>query len=150
MAQTTEYYSWKDCEVRLSTDDFSASNVDVSGFSNNVEISGGERASGAAYTADGDTPIITRGKRGPITVTMRFIYTETASQPYKLANAAYENGSDLYARWSPRGNDSGELVYTTGAGIVKNPVYPTGDSASGDAIITEIVLEVPEIAESTA
>jgi hypothetical protein len=149
MAQTTESYSWVDCDVFLSTDDFSSSNVNVGGFSNSIEISGGERVTGAAYTADGDTAIITNGKRQPTTITARFVYTESANQPYNMINDAYEAGSNLYIRWIPDGNTSGNYRYTSGAGIVKNPVYPTGDAESGDVLISELVLEVPEIAEDT-
>lgn len=147
MAQTTGATSWRDAEISLSTD--GASWTDRSGHNNSVSLSGGDRASGAAYTADGDTAIITRGKRAPITITASFVYTETAAEPYDTINDAYEAGTDLYIRWSAKGGDSGELMHTSSAGIVKSFVTPQGASDSGDPILFDLVLEVASITEST-
>ena len=147
MAQTTGALSWRDAEISISTN--GSSWTDVSGHSNKVCHSGGERNSGAAYTALGDTAIITRGKRAPITVTASFIYTEASAEPYDTVNDAYENGTDVYIRWSPKGGDSTELMYTSSAGIVKNAVYPQGDSSGADPLMVDLVLEVATITEST-
>ena len=148
MAQTTGGMSFKDAAIFQSTDG-STWTSDISGIANMVEVSGGERSTGEAYTADGDTAIITRGKRAPLTVTVRGVYTETANELYDEANDAYEGGTDYYIRWSPLGDDATELRYTTSAGTVKNPVYPSGDASSGDALIVEVVVECASITEAT-
>lgn len=148
MAQTTAAISAKDMAVFLSTDGSTWTN-EISGIATSVEISGGERATAGTHTFEGDTPILTIGKRGLLTVTVRCIYTEGASEPYNLAQAAYEAGSDLYVRWSPKGDDSTEYRYTTSAGKVKNPVYPGGSADSADPILIEIVVECSSITEAT-
>lgn len=147
MAQTTGAVSFKDVYIGMSTD--GSSWTDISGYSNAVSHSGGERQTGSAYTADGDTAIITRGKRQPITVTVRAVYTEAANQAYDEANDAYEGGTDFYLRWSPKGDDSTELRYTTSAGTVKNPVYPQGDASNGDPVMIDLVVECASITETT-
>ena len=146
MAQTTDAMSMKDCKLEMSINGTDWD--DISGMSNSVRVEGGERLTGHRYTMDGDTPIIKAGKRAPLMVVANVIYTETGDEAYDEANDAYEGGTDFYLRWSPAGGDSGELQYTTGAGIVKAPVYPGGETESGDPINVDIQLEVPLISEA--
>ena len=146
MAQTTDGMSFTAPNVGISTD--GSSWTDISGFAAMVDLSGGDRNTGVVYTADGDTAIIKGGKRTPVTVTASVVYTETASEPYDTVNDAYEAGTALYLRWSPGGGDSGDLGYTTSAGIVKSPVYPTGEVETGDPIMVDIVIEVASITEA--
>lgn len=147
MAQTTSAETFTDAYIAQSTD--GSTWVDISGYSNRVSLSGGERQTGTAYTADGDTAIIKAGKRQPITVTVQALYTETANEAYDESNDAYEGASAYYLRWAPDGNASGNLQYTTSVGIVKNPVYPQGDAASGDPIAIDIVVECASVTEAT-
>ena len=104
--------------------------TDVSGYSNSVSVSGGERVTGTAYTADGDTAIIKNGKRQPLTVTVRIVYTETSSQAYDMAKDAYEvaGGGPFYVRWSPGGGDAADLGFTSSLGVVKTALYPQGSA----------------------
>jgi hypothetical protein len=122
--------------------------TDVSGSSNTVEVAGGERATGAAYTLSGDVPIIKAGKRGPITVTVRGVYSETATELFASALAAYEATALYYVRWSPGGGDAGDFGYTCN-GYVKSPPYPGGDGASGDPVLCELVIETAQVTKST-
>jgi len=146
MAQTTGGMAATDMSVWLSTD--GSAWTDVSGYANSVEIDGGERETGNAYTFDGDTAIIKAGKRGPLTITVRGIYTETATEYYDKVVDAYEAGSDLYVRWSPGGGDAGDLGFTSQAGIVKNAPYPVGEANAPDPIMTELVLECAYVTEA--
>ena len=148
MAQTTGAISFSNVKVELSTDGVSW--TDVSGFFNNVKIGGGKVAVGEYGTSGGvDTPIIKRGKKKSLTVTIECAYTETVSEPWDMANTAYANMTDLYARWSPKGGSSGQKRHTTSAGIVTDPVYPVGDVDKGDIVKTTIVLQVASITPST-
>ena len=147
MAQTTGGMSANAMYVGLSTDN--SSWTDVSGYANSVQVSGGERQTGEAFTFDGNTPIVKYGKLGFLTVTITGVYTEEASKLYALAKAAYEAGSALYARWSPGGGDSGDYGYTTSVGTVVNPVYPMGGADTPDPILVEVVLNVGSITQST-
>lgn len=146
MAQTTAAITFKDCKVEISPDN--SNWTDVSGFASAVTITGGERITGHAFTFDGDVAILRGSKRSPLIVTTKVAYTEGASDPTEVIRAIYEAGSDHYMRFSPKGGDSTEFLYTTDAGIVKNPLYPSGDSASGDPTMIEYVLETPKITKS--
>ena len=145
--QTTGGMSAYDMYVAFSTN--GSAWTDVCGAANAVEISGGERVTGAQPTFCGDTMILKRGKRGTLTVTVRGVFSADADEVYSLAQTAYEAGSAFYVRWSPGGGDAGDLGFTTSAGIVKNAPYPGGSADSGDPILTEVQLEVEYVTEST-
>lgn len=146
MAQTTGAMSFRDCKIEISTN--GSVWDDVSGFANTVTISGGDRLTAESFTADGEYPIVTTSKRSSIDVSMRCLYTEGGSDPYEVLRAAYENGTDLYLRWSPAGGTSGDFQFTTPAGIVMSPMYPTGDAGVPDAIAIEVTIKVPVVTKS--
>jgi len=146
MAQTTGGISFKDCKVETSPDN--SVWTDISGFASAVTVAGGERATGVKYTFDGDTAILRSAKRGPLTVTVNIAYTEGGSDPVEVIRAIYEAGSDFYVRWSPKGGDSTEFLYTSDAGIVKQPLYPSGEGESGVAVMVDFVLETPKVTKS--
>lgn len=142
MAQGTGI-SPKDMYVEFSTDGSAWTNV--SGDAAEVEPDGGERKTGGFFTFDGDTEGLTRGKREKMTVKINILYNETVSSAWRLAEAAYENNTALYARWAPKGNTSGNRRFTTSAGVVKNPPYAGGEAESADPIMTEVELEVASV-----
>ena len=148
MAQTTNQVTMVNCKIEGSTD--GAVWTDISGFGNSVTFDGGERATEETDTFSGDTPIITAGKRGGLTVTARVVYTEGVSDPVEVVRAAYENLTPYYLRWSPKGGTTGQFQYTTTVGIVKNPVYPAGEANSAAPIMAEIVLAVAKITKAVA
>ena len=144
MAQTTGAMTFKACAVALSTDGNTWTDV-VSGSTNEVTVSGGDRATGEAFTFDGDTPIVTAGKRGALDVTVKYIYTETAGEAQVLVKASYEAGTPFYVRWTPK---VAGFIYTTGAGYVTSQPYPSGSAASADAITSSFTVKVPTITKS--
>ncbi len=146
MAQTTGGISMRSNKIEASVN--GSSWTDISGFSNKVEWDGGERATGTAETFDGDTQIITAGKRGSVKVKASIVYTEGASDPVEVARAAYEAGTPYYLRWSPKGGGSTTFQYTTPAGFIKKPVLPGGDANSADPVMVEIELEVAYVTKS--
>jgi len=146
MAQTTAAISFADVKLEGSPD--GSTWTDFSGFASSVSVDGGERATGIVYTFDGDTAILRSAKRGPLTVTVNIAYTEGAAGPTEVIRAIYEAGSDYYLRWSPKGGDSSEFLYTTAAGVVKNPLYPGGEAESGDPVMVGVVLETPSVTKS--
>lgn len=146
MAQGTGI-SPKDMYVAVSTD--GSSFTDISGNSSNVEPDGGDRKSGEFYTFDTDYAGLTRGKREPIDLKVSILYTEGGSDAWTVVNTAYENNTALYLRWSPKGNTTGNLRFTTGAGIVTSMIYPQGEAESPDAIMAEFTLKVPFVTKAT-
>ena len=144
MAQTTGAMSWVDSTISISTN--GSTWVDISGQQNKVTLSGGERITGGAYTADGDTVILTRGKRSVLTVTVSVVYTEATNSAYSTFQTAYESDTGaIYFRWLTK---TGGLTFTTSAGVPKTPPYPTGDSASGDPLMVDLTIECASITET--
>lgn len=147
MAQTTNQMSMKNAKIEWSTNGTVWN--DGGGWANEIGPDGGERMTGGAHTFDGDKPVQTVGKKEMATITAKILYTEGASDMAVAAQTAYDNASDFYLRWSPKGGTSGNKMYTSDKGIVKNPVWPGGEAGSADPIAVEIVLETPGITAST-
>ena len=147
MAQTTSGKSARNVYVEFSTN--GSSWTDCSGWANEIKWDGGERDTGNTKTFDGDTPVHTRGKLNESSIVLTAIYTESASEVARLAHAAWKAGTDFYLRFTPLGNTTGNIRYTSSAGTVKNPVVPTEIKAdSADALVVEITLECASIADA--
>lgn len=146
MAQTTNYYSMADAKVEFSIN--GTVWTDASGMASEVKVDGGDRNTSSKHTFSGDTPVITKGKRQSIKITVSSVYTEVATDIRKIADTAYQAGSAFYVRWSPRGGVSTQLQFTSALGIVLSALYPTGEPGGGDVIMCEVVVEVPSITEA--
>lgn len=147
MAQTTGGVSFVNCKVEFSVN--GSAWTDVSGMASTVDVGGGVRATGEAYTFDGSFAIVRRGKAEPFEITVESIYTEAAGEAYAIAKAAFEGGSDLYIRWSPKGGTSGQKMFTSSVGIVTDPPYPKGEAGSGDPVLITTKIKCTQITEST-
>ena len=149
MAQTTNAMSWANCKIELSDDD-GGSWIDISGFSNSLSVDGGERQVGEFFTCDGDTPIVTYGKRNMLTITIQVVYTEgAADEPYIMAATADEGNNPLLVKWSPKGGSAGNFEFESSDAYVTSPVYPQGAADSPDAIALEISLSCGGITRAT-
>lgn len=139
MAQATGAVSFRNCKIEISQN--GSTWTDISGWANSVSIEGGERMVGEFFTLDGDTPILTPGKRGSFDLTTKVVYTEGASDPYEVFRQVYEGGTDIYVRWAPKGGTPGNFQFTTDKCIVTTPAYPSGEASSPDAIAFEFKLK---------
>jgi hypothetical protein len=146
MAQTENAISFVDADVDISED--GAVWVPISGFTNSVAVEGGDRATSEFFTLDGDTPIVTKGKRGLINVTISALYTEVADEPYDVVSGVVEANGNLYVRWAPKGNTNGNNRFTTSKGIIVSPVFPTGAADSADAVPLEFTVRVGAITKA--
>ena len=147
MTQSTGALSGVNAQIETSTD--GAAWTDISGSSNKVEPGGGDRQSGESYTFDGDTALITAGKREPIEITLSFVYTEIALEAWLKAEAAYLAGTAYYVRYSPGGGDSGDFLYTSTPGIITSFAYPEVDTEEAAPIMAEMTVKVPSLTRST-
>lgn len=147
MAQTTGGTSAKAAVVEFSTN--GSSWTDCSGFANKVDVSGGDRDAGETLTFDGDTPILTRGKRKATKVSVQIVYTEGASDLFKTALSAHQNGTELYFRWSVKAATTGNFRYTTSAGVVTSALFPGIDTGDAKAVLAKVDLMVAEVTEAT-
>jgi len=145
MTQLSAAISLRDCKVEISTN--GTTWTDISGAASSVEVGGGDRQTGEVYTFDGDTALITFGKREPLEVTVKTVYSEGTSEPFEIARGAYEGGTAFYVRWSPRGGATGQARYTTSEGRVTAFGYPVGE-VGGDPLLIEFTVRVADVTRS--
>ena len=148
MAQTTAQMSMSNCKIEAKI--AAGSWVDIGGESTKIEVEGGERQSGEAWTAVGDAPVLTKGKREKYTITGSVVYTEGVSTPWKLLHDAHRSGDLVQVRWAPKGGASGDYQFSTATAgnVFKNCNLPSGEFGSGDPVLCEFVLETPDITDA--
>jgi len=148
MAQTSDGISMIDCKLEYSVN--GSDWTDVSGYAASVDPGSHTRKTGLAYTFDGDTAIIRSGKREPIDLNMRVVYTEGSADPFRDLLAYHEAGSQVYFRYSPKGGDSGEEQFTSDAGYMTDFPWPGGEAESGDVVMLEWKFQCPKLTRGTA
>lgn len=147
MTQVADAMSGVAGYVAISTDGNSW--TDVSGYANYVEPDPQARTSGETYTFDGDTGIVTFGKREPIEVMVRIVYSEGASSPYDTLRTAHETagGGRMQVRWAPKGSTAGNQQFSTGSDSkISEFPYPAPDAGSADPILLEFKVKTASIA----
>ena len=132
MAQTTGAISSVDARIETSPD--GAAWTDHSGESVRLTPSGGGRQRGQRNTFDGESPVVTTGKRELMEFEVEYLYTEGASDLFEVARAAFEANSNFYIRWAPKGGQTGEFRFTTAVGKIAAFQYPVIDAGSPDPI----------------
>lgn len=149
MAQITasNVKSAKDCAIEIGTN--GTTWQDLSGYANKIDVSKGEREVGETFTFDGDTPLITTGKRKALEVKTSVLYTEGATEGMAVVQSAYEAGTLLYLRYTPKGKTTGTKVYSFTAGYVTTPPYVSADVGDAKAMAFEFTLIVPNAGTST-
>jgi len=126
--------------------------TNISGFANSVKPGAGTRQTGIRFTAEGDTAIITSGKRGSMDVDVSVIYTEAASpDPFEAMRAAYESvgGGPVYLRWAPKGDTPGNSLFTSDVGVLKKFDYPSTDSEDAKPLAISFTIETAKLTKST-
>lgn len=147
MAQATNSISWKNAQIEFSPDGVAW--TDVSGYSSVLACNAGERSVSDFFTNEGDTPIVSSGKRASLEIAVTILYTETAAEARDLISDAYENDTDLHVRWSPKGGNVGDKQYTSQPGVQKTNPYPGGDPSSSDTVVLETAIQTAYVTEAT-
>lgn len=134
MAQISDAISAVDAKIEVSAN--GTTWTDISGAGSRIDAGTQARMTGTGYTFDGDTPIITYGKREPITITVEIYYSE-ALGAFETLRAIHEteNGGDIYVRWQPIGTGTGKAIYATGKAKLASFAYPSLDAASADPVV---------------
>jgi len=149
MPQTTDQMNFREAEVYIST---GAGFTGMCGIMVAVAVSGGERMVGEEFTFCGDTPILVGGKRNPLDVTVRYVYTEQDDDPFELVRAQYETdgGGDLFIKWSPKGGDATEFEFETDENnsVLTGFTYPQGEARSPDITLCELTVRTASITKS--
>jgi len=148
MTQITGSLSFANVKLEVSNDGFSADTKDISGALAAVTVSGGDRQLAEEYTADGDTAIITAGKRDPVEVTCRIVYTEGATDAFEHVRTEFEPGDAYYVRWSPKGGAGGDFRFTSDAGKIRSMGYPQGEVSGGAPMMFEFTVRTPKLTKA--
>jgi hypothetical protein len=122
--------------------------TDISGWAASVSPGPSVRKYGLAYTHEGDTAIITTGKREPVDAVVNIVYTEGTGDPFEVVRQAHENNTDLYARWSPQGGSAGDFQFSTGAARVTEYNPPPTEAESGDPVTVNFTVTAPSFTKS--
>ena len=144
MAQTTNGMTWIAALVFVSAD--GSTWTDVSGHGASVNVSGAERKAAEQNTMSGDTPIVKPDKRGALDVTVRFVYTEEASDPFEILRAIHEDDGVCHVQYSPKDG----FWFNTGAGVLLKPGYPGGEAGSGNLVMSEFVVKAASLTKADA
>ena len=145
MAQTTDAFSSVNAAIEYATDGGTTWN-DIAGETSKVAPSGGTRQTNVKYTFDGDTAVITSGKREPLQIAITILDTNSSSGVIDDLVTYYESGSNVRFRWAPAGGATGDYRYTTASTcIIKDPPYPGADAEDSTPTNLEINLETPSL-----
>lgn len=155
MAQTTGGISPAGFTVDVSTD--GSSWTEVSGTAATVEVDGGDIRVGSQHTAEGSQAVVvTSNKQEPITLKIKAMYTEVTGEAWKVVDAIYRSDDKrLYARYSPKGGNDGDLRFVTAANGVAAPAAlvsclpPDGDVDDEDPAMFEFSVMTPGLLSET-
>ena len=137
---------FQDCYVQVSTNGTAWTDLSDSAT---VEIptGSGQRPASSLRPYGLDVEIIVPGRREPLALIVTYNYADAAIDGTLWA--AYEAGSAFYLRFAPRGNATGNFLYTTDAGIITSPPIPEGQRHSGTTVLARFTLETPKFTKST-
>lgn len=156
MAQTSGAISGTISKIEISTD--LTVWRDISGTLTSVQNTEQTRNSGEAYTMDGDTAIITNGKRTPMELTFNLVYSESATEAFEVSRAAFENastGQPIYIRWVPAGTSVGTVSMfrtpiTGSPARLTSVMYPAVDASAGGPVMGAFKVKTPQVEKTSA
>lgn len=111
-AQTTGAISWEIAELEMSTDGPSTW-VNISGSTNQVDVTGGDVATAVAYTHTSLEPLVGYGAMALRQVHITGLYTEDSLEAFERLRTAYYNRTDMWLRVSPKGIYTGTKRFVT-------------------------------------
>jgi hypothetical protein len=147
MPQTTDFITMRAAKVEVSSDNTNWTNI--SGEFNEISHSGGEIGTGEVYTAEGDYPLVGIGKIALTESKLKVVYVETPGSAWNTFFDTYKNGTPLYVRYSPKGGNAGNKLFTSGKGFVTSPVYPAGEVSDGKPVTCELTFKHPGFTPTT-
>jgi len=150
MTQTTGGFSAVNAKIEFSIN--GSAFDDISGWNNNLKPGAGTRQSGLRFTHEGDTAIITSGKRGSIDIDCQVIYTEGTGDIFEKLRTQFEiaGGGPVYLRWTPKGAGASKFVFTTSLGVLKKLDYPSTDSEDAKPVAISFTIEAASITKSVS
>lgn len=145
MAQTTGAMSFYAAIVKFKTTAGGwAAMSTIAPTGTAISAAGGDRAFGEVNTFDGDVPIVTPGKRGSVSVTVRYAYTDSSTEAFHQIRALYETaGGAIQLAWAPNGTSTNYFEVwrnSTAGGIITAFSYPGGEAGDGAPALCEFTV----------
>lgn len=144
MTQTIGAKSMRNVDVHYSSTSAWIWN-EISGTLNSIEVGGGDRITGEAFTADADTPIVLFGKMNPLDVSGKIVYSEITAEAFIDLEALYKAGTNIRLSWAPGGWSTGNLLYKTDTTQIVQFGYPGGEVGDGNPILVEFAVKAGAI-----
>lgn len=146
MTQITGAMSGRIAKVEYSTN--YSDYTDLSGGANSIEVDGGDRLSGEAWTFDGDTPVVTVGKLDPAEVTVRSLYTDSSVGHFAVIAGMKDAATPMNIRWCYDTDTTGSWRFTTATGYVISARPPSAEAEPGDPLMFEWTVKTPAIVDA--
>ena len=121
--------------------------VNVSGSINSVQNTTQTKPAADEYTFDGGFAITEVGKAQPVDLTVRMVFTNQATEAYRLARTAFMDANcdgKLCLRWIPGGNVGDDGVQTNYVPVTAFD-WPAIDANAAGPVMATFVLHAPEI-----
>lgn len=157
MAVASGAMSTVEADVEISAN--GTSWTSLSDYVTMVEVPEQTRMTGVGYTFGADVGVVTAGKREPMEVTIRGLYSEGASDAYRTVRSYFSasGGTVIYFRYSPKGiGASGRSVFTAsndaataGGCVVSKWKFPDVDAGAADPVPFFFAIMVPSFVETT-
>ena len=142
MAQTIAARSMRNVKLEYLT---GSTWNDISGVTNAVNVSGGDRITGEAFTADGDRPIVLFGKLNPIDVEGKIVFSDNSTEAWSVLEPLYTAGTNLRLRWTLGGNVVGNYRFATDTTNITAFGYPGGEVSDGAPILIDLSVKTGQI-----
>jgi len=137
--------AFRDCYVRVSTD--GTNWTDLSDSATVEQPTGsGLRPTSQLHPYGADVPTLVPGRRPPVRLIVTYNYADAVID--NTIRTAYEAASAFYVAFAPRGNASGNFLYTSAAGIITSPPIPEGQRTSGTIVLNRFTFETPSLTKS--
>lgn len=148
MTQTTGAMSLTDGDIEIAAAS-SGTWVNISGSANSVDAPEQNRMTGVDYTLDGDTAVITSGKREPMEINVNALYTESATESWETIRPWFQSGQRIDLRWSPLGiGASTRNVFTALNVPVSKLVYPGLTASEANPARLSFTVLAPFVAQT--
>lgn len=149
MPQTTGAKPLACAYVGISTNSDCSAFTDVSGSVNSVTGAGGQAKNVAEeYTLAGETAIVEVGKRQPVDITVRSVFTAVATEAYRLAREAFREAAcdgKICLRVIPGGATAGNEGYQTNYAPVTSGPWPDVNAGEAGPVMVEFTLRAADV-----
>ena len=148
MAQTTGGMSITDGDIEVAAQGTGVW-VNISGSANSVDAPEQARTVAEDYTLDGDTAIITTGKREPMDIVVTALYTESSTETWETMRPWFQTGSRVDLRWSPQGIGAATRNVFTALNVpITKLTYPGLTASEANPARCSFTVRAPFVAQT--